>query len=70
MEDEIIQRFTTQQLTVETAQQVEAWKTNFRSCAVAIAKKVPNCRERSLALTALEEASMWVTAALARNQQE
>jgi hypothetical protein len=31
---------------------------------------VPECRERSLALTKLEEASFWVQAAIARNQTQ
>lgn len=68
--DEIKQRFTTQQLTIDTTQQVEAWKTNFRACAEAIYDKVPECRERSIALTKLEECSFFVTAALARHQQQ
>lgn len=30
-------------------------------------KTLPDCREKSLALTKLEEATMWANAALARN---
>lgn len=30
-------------------------------------KNLPDCREKSLALTKLEEATMWANAALARN---
>lgn len=68
--DEITQRFTTQQLTIETTQQVEAWKTNFRACAESICKKIPDCRERAIALTKLEECSFFITAALVRHQQQ
>ena len=67
--DEIRKRFTTVQLNIETAQQVEVWQTNFRSCAEAMVQKIPECRERSLALTALEEANHWVKAALEHSQE-
>lgn len=45
--------------------------THFRTAcgdvAKDAAKKLPNCRELSLAFTALEEAAFWLNAAIARN---
>jgi len=39
-----------------------------RTFAAALLEKCPPSRERSLALTALEEAVMWANASIARNE--
>ena len=43
-------------------------RTEFRNLAMELLQWCPPSRERSLALTALEEASMWANAAIARNE--
>lgn len=44
----------------------------LRACAYSFAADIytqaPDCRERSLAITKLEEAVMWANAAIARNE--
>ena len=39
-----------------------------KACAYAFARYCPDSREKSLALTKLEEAVMWANAAIARNE--
>lgn len=41
----------------------------FRSMAETVVYRTPASREQSLALTALEEASFWASAAIARNEK-
>jgi len=40
----------------------------YRSLAVDLLSNTPKSREQSLALTALEESSMWANASIARNE--
>lgn len=44
-------------------------RAKARSLAVIICKLCPESRERSIALTKLEEASMWANASIARNEE-
>jgi hypothetical protein len=39
----------------------------FKDSAEVVAHELPECREKSLAITKLEEAMMWANAAISRN---
>lgn len=41
-----------------------------RELAIEVTDKTPICREQSLAITAIEEVSMWANAAIARREEE
>lgn len=45
-------------------------RTQAKGMAVVFENLCPNSREKSLAMTKLEEAVMWANASIARNQQE
>ncbi len=45
----------------------EFLRSEFKALAHEVDAKCPMSREKSLAMTALEEASMWANAAIARN---
>ena len=51
---------------VETHQNV---RDVYRKFALTIAPNLPTSREKSLAITALEESLMWANAAIARNPE-
>ena len=46
----------------------EALRTAFKDLAYLVEHYCPDSRERSLAVTKLEEAVMWANAAIARNE--
>lgn len=48
----------------------ELLREPFKDAAHLIVELVPSCRERSLALTKLEEAVMWAVKAVALHQQD
>ena len=48
----------------------ERTRSRFKELAVWVATTVPDGREKSLALTALQEAAMWTNAAIACNLAE
>lgn len=48
----------------------EATREPFKVAASFVEANVPPSRERSLAITNLEQALMWAIAAIARNQDE
>lgn len=48
----------------------EDLRKSFKATAAEIVELCPDSREKSLALTNLEQALMWSTAAVARNQEE
>ena len=48
----------------------EVIRSVAKGFADTINKLCPQCREQSLAFTALEEAVMWANAAIARNQDK
>jgi hypothetical protein len=50
------------------AEQHEHVRYFARRMAEVIEQKCPDSREKSLAMTALEESMMWANAAIARNQ--
>jgi hypothetical protein len=46
----------------------EALRSKAKELAYLIAESCPNSREKSLAITNLEQAIMWANAAIARNE--
>ena len=50
------------------AKRYEELRGYFKDLAMAVLVACPESRERSLALTKLEEAVMWANAAIARNE--
>lgn len=65
---ELENRFSYHTPTDEKSDQYE--HLNWKACVLAayIDKYCPDSREKSLALTKIEEAVMWATAAIARNE--
>lgn len=51
-------------------QRYEEMRNKSRSLAELIVKNCPDSRERSLALTKLEEVVFWANASIARNEHE
>jgi len=47
----------------------EAIRVAGKALAAAIVEQCPSSRERSLALTNLEQATMWAIGSIARNQE-
>jgi hypothetical protein len=45
-------------------------RAEYKRLAETLARTIPESREKSLAITALEESLMWANAAIARNQEE
>ena len=54
--------------TQQVAAQLTRQQTNFRNLALDVTATVPEGRERSIAMTKLEESLGWTLAALERNQ--
>lgn len=63
---EVIDRFEHHELDDIRRQKVENGRDEFIATAEWVVKYVPVGREQALALTALEEASMWVNKGIAR----
>jgi hypothetical protein len=59
-------RFTLHQTSAENAQKRELIRSIAHSYATVINETVPDCREKNLAITKLEEVVFWANAALAR----
>jgi hypothetical protein len=55
--------------TGDKGQRHEDIRNTLKNAAYFIEKHCPNSRERSLAITKLEEAMMWANAAIARNEE-
>jgi hypothetical protein len=62
---EVLQRFTFHPATPQTGPRHDAVRAESRQFAAWILENIPDCRERSLALTALQESMMWLNAAVA-----
>lgn len=54
-------------LQADQPQKYEALRAKAKELAALILETVPESRERSIALTKVEEASMWANAGIARN---
>lgn len=65
---EVENRFESIQLNDDTVKKVTTMRNHISSLAKHIDKTCANSREKSIALTKLEECGMWVTKCLSRNQ--
>jgi hypothetical protein len=66
--EDLDERFAAHPLEVEgAAERVESVRAGARALAEKVARVCPPGRELALALTALEEASFWANAAIARD---
>jgi len=68
-QDEITKRFTYHTPSPADVATMCEIRRRARTLARYIAENTPSSREQSLAMTKLEEASMWANAGLARNGQ-
>lgn len=64
--DDLERRFRYHKPNDQTVETIASYREQFLALARSINKLVPEGREKSLAITALEEAQMWTNAALAR----
>jgi len=67
-EIELIKRFTYHAPKNDQASRYEQIRKNTHSLAEMYDILAPDSREKSLAITKLEEAVMWVNSAIARNE--
>ena len=67
---EIERRFTVHEVSEETFAVMAAVRSQIKEAAAAVALHAPEGREKSLAVTALEEAVMWASKALSRPGSE
>jgi hypothetical protein len=67
--DEIVHRFTNHPpLSPTIGEKLDNITEEMIVIGAFFVSTLPECREKSLAITKLEEASMWAKAAVARNQ--
>lgn len=64
--DEVRRRFQHYAPSPETTEVHHEVRRTVRTAASNLADILPECREKSLAITALEEAMYWANAAIAR----
>jgi hypothetical protein len=68
-QSDIDNRFAYHKPTTEDVGHQHEWIRNATgSLAGHLNARLPECREKSLAITKLEEVMMWANAAIARNQ--
>ena len=65
--EEIERNYATHRFGNDQAREIGCVKHQARDLALMINDRCPDSREKSLALTKLEEATMWACAAIARN---
>jgi hypothetical protein len=65
VEDETGIRFSFHPATPETGPRHDEARAQHRALAYWIQDALPDCREKSLAMTALQESMMWCNAAIA-----
>jgi len=63
--NEVISRFEYHPATGDKAPAIEHNRAAFIEIALRMTDRLPECREKSLCLTALQEAAMWANAAVA-----
>jgi hypothetical protein len=64
---DLVNRFTYHVPVNDQPERYEKIRSNGLSLAQMIDELAPECREKSLALTKIEEAVMWANAAIARH---
>jgi hypothetical protein len=67
-DDDLKNRFTYHPPKLDQANRYEIIRDRTYELASFIDAKVPDSREKSLAMTHLEDAVMWANAAIARNE--
>ena len=67
-DDEVFDAFQYHPPSAEGVERQAELSARFVSIAHAINKLLPNGREKALVFTKLEEAKMWASAAVARNE--
>lgn len=65
---EITKRFTYHAPKGDHPERYELIRANATGLSTLLMEMVPDSREKSIALTKLEEAVMWANAAIARNE--
>ena len=68
MNEQIDKNFTYHAPKEGQPERFEAIRNHAKTVAIAIDIYCPNSREKSLAMTKLEEAVFWANAAIARNE--
>lgn len=66
--DEIENSFTFHPVKGDQAQRYEALRAKAKEFALLVDELTPYSRERSVALTKIDEAVMWANASIARNE--
>lgn len=66
--DRLLHNMTNHPMTPWDVTKVEELRQRFKGLGAAVLKSCPESRERSVALTQLEDALMWSVASIARNQ--
>lgn len=66
--EELVNRFTCHELTEDQVELYEEIQLMALTLATVVYSSCPDNRERSLAMTKIEEAVMWANAAIARNE--
>ena len=66
--DDLMRRFTYHAPKGDQPARYEELRNEARLLAVTISDLCPKSREKSLAITRLEEAVMWANASIARNE--
>lgn len=67
--EQVIHNFTHHPATTDQSQKYDTLRNIYRDVALSLLHFCPPSRERSLALTKLEEACFWSNAAIARNEE-
>jgi len=65
----LVRNFTFHLATPNSEQHMKVLKLQAKDLGVSILNLTPKCRERSLALTKLEEVIMWANSGICRNQE-
>ena len=65
-DEELVTRFTYHPPKGDQTARYKALRFTIREAALLILESTVECREQSLAITHLEQASMWANAAIAR----
>ncbi|KKN52126.1 hypothetical protein LCGC14_0616000 [marine sediment metagenome] len=65
--NDVENRFTYYETTREGAARKEDITDKFIELAEDLNRLMPDCREKSIMMTKLEEAKMWATSAISRN---
>lgn len=68
--DDLVNRFTYHPPINDQPDRYKMIRDEFLELALILASNCPQSRELSLALTSLEQASMWANASISRNEKE